>query len=319
MTQRNHAAHVTIGAVLPLPIEEFLSWMLAERGRSRNTLLAYRRDLVNYWDWLIEHQADLSTVDTAELVAFVGQRRAAHAPASVARQIAAIRMLHRFLVEEGVRPDDPTAALEGVRVPAGIPKPLSEAEVISLLDAIVGEDPISLRDRALVEFLYATGARIGETVGLSLADFDFESGLVRVFGKGSKERVVPFGRAARAAIEAWVGPSGRPHLKPLRWARRGDAEALFLNHRGARLSRQSAWLVLRTYGDRCGLGDRLSPHVLRHSCATHLLDHGADLRVVQELLGHVSISTTQIYTKVSQDRLFDAYRQAHPRAMIGTA
>jgi integrase/recombinase XerD len=305
-----------IQAELPLPIEEFLSWLLAERGRSRNTLLAYRRDLVSYWAWLTSQGNDLVTVSTNQLVQFVGVRRVSGAPASVARQIAAVRMLHRFLVEEGVRPDDPTANLEGVRVPTGIPKPLTEIEVLQLLNAIVGDDPISLRDRALVEFLYATGARIGEAVGLSLADMDFESGLVRVFGKGAKERVVPFGRAARVALEAWVSPSGRDHLKPVRWLRRGDAEALFLNHRGARLSRQSAWLMLKTYGDRCGLGDRLSPHVLRHSCATHLLDHGADLRVVQELLGHVSLSTTQRYTKVSQDRLFDAYRSAHPRAMM---
>jgi integrase/recombinase XerD len=304
-------------AQLPLQMEEFLSWMQAERGRSRNTLMAYRRDLASYCAWLLRMGTNVEQVTTAALVEFVGERRTVSAPASVARQLASIRMVHRFLVNEGLRGDDPTAMLEGVRVPTGIPKPLTEEEVTRLLDAIVGEDPISLRDRALIEFLYATGARVGEAVGLSLADLDFESGVVRVFGKGSKERVVPFGRAARTAIEAWLSPSGRDFLKPDRWARRGDAEALFLNHRGARLSRQSAWLVLRTYGDRCGLGDRLSPHVLRHSCATHLLDHGADLRVVQELLGHVSISTTQIYTKVSQDRLFDAYRQAHPRAMLG--
>lgn len=304
-----------MSAELPLRAEEFLMWMATERGRSRNTMLAYRRDLDGYCAWLTRAGASLDTVNTAQLVAFVGERRAgAAAPASVARQLAAIRMLHRFLVDEGMRVTDPTADLDGVRVPSGIPKPLSEAEVASLLAAVVGDDPVARRDRALLEFLYATGARIGETVGLSLGDIDLESGLVRLFGKGSKERIVPFGRAAAAALQAWLAPDGRRLMAPDRWARRGDSDAVFLNRRGARMSRQSAWLVVSDYGDACGLDKHLSPHVLRHSCATHLLDHGADLRIVQEMLGHASISTTQIYTKVSQERLWDVYRSAHPRA-----
>ena len=302
-------------ATLPPEAEEFLTWMATERGRSRNTLAAYRRDLDNYAGWLSAHGTALRSVNSLEAVAFVNGRRASGAaPASVARQLAAIRMLHRFLVEEGHRIDDPTADLDGVRVPAGIPKPLSEAEVGSLLASVTGTGPAALRDRALLEFLYATGARISEAVGLTVTDIDVDSGLVRVFGKGSKERIVPFGRAAGEALRTWLGPAGRPLMEPIRWARRGDAEALFLNHRGARLSRQSAWLVVRTHGEACGLTKQLSPHVLRHSCATHLLDHGADLRIVQELLGHASISTTQIYTKVSQERLWDVYRAAHPRA-----
>ena len=299
---------------LPLEAEEFLVWMTAERGRARNTLLAYRRDLLQYFQWLSERSLHVSTVCTSDLVDFVVQRRAVGAPASIARQMAAIRMLHRFLIEAGRRSDDPTTDLDGIRAPAGLPKPLSEADVLRLLDAVTGEDPIARRDRALLELLYATGARVGEVVGLSLLDIDLESGLLRLCGKGSKERVVPVGRAAQAAMREWLLPAGRAALEPLRWARRGDAEAVFLNHRGARLSRQSAWLVVRSHGQRCGLGEQLSPHVLRHSCATHLLDHGADLRVVQEMLGHVSISTTQIYTKVSQERLFEVYREAHPRA-----
>ena len=302
--------------MLPLEAEEFLSWMATERGRSANTLAAYRRDLVGYTSWLAAHAMTVHDVDRAGLDAFVSRRRAdGSAAASVARQVAAIRMLHRFLVEEGIRRDDPTADIEGVRVPAGIPHPLSEQEVAALLQAPATNDPVGLRDRALLEFLYATGARISEACGLSLGDFDSEEQLVRLLGKGSKERVVPYGRHAAAALAAWLGPSGRPHMQPLRWARRGDAEAVFLNTRGARLSRQAAWAVVKKYGDRVGIGDKLSPHVLRHSCATHLLDHGADLRIVQELLGHASISTTQVYTKVSQERLFDAYRAAHPRAL----
>ena len=300
---------------LPLAVEEFLTWMATERGRSQNTLAAYRRDLNSYCEWLTEHYSDPISATADLLVTFIGWRRGSGAAASsIARQLAAIRMMHRFFVDEGMRPDDPTADLDGIKVPAGIPKPLSEADVLSLLAAVTGDTPVSRRDRALLELLYATGARIGEAVGLSLGDVDLESGLVRLFGKGSKERIVPFGRAAGSALREWLAPGGRPLMVPLRWARRGDSEAMFLNHRGARLSRQSAWLVVSEYGHACGLEKRLSPHVLRHSCATHLLDHGADLRIVQEMLGHASISTTQIYTKVSQERLFDVYRAAHPRA-----
>ena len=304
-----------MNAELPLAVEEFLTWMATERGRSQNTLAAYRRDLIGYCGWLGANGSEPLMVTASELVSFVGWRRGSGAAASsIARQLAAIRMLHRFFVDEAMRTDDPTADLDGIKVPAGIPKPLSEADVLSLLAAVTGDTPVSRRDRALLELLYATGARIGEAVGLSLGDVDLGSGLVRLFGKGSKERIVPFGRAAGAALGAWLSPGGRPLMVPLRWARRGDSEAMFLNHRGARLSRQSAWLIVSEYGHACGLEKRLSPHVLRHSCATHLLDHGADLRIVQEMLGHASISTTQIYTKVSQERLFDVYRAAHPRA-----
>ncbi len=299
---------------LPLAAEEFLSWMASERGRSANTLSAYRRDLTGYTAWLAAQRETLASVDRAGLDRFVQQRRASgSAPSSVARQLAAVRMLHRFMAEEGMRADDPTADVEGVRVPAGIPHPLSEAEVGALIAAVVGSDPASLRDRALLEFLYATGARISEACGLSLSDLDRDHRVVRLFGKGSKERVVPFGRSAAAAMDEWLA-LGRAHLEPARWARRGDQEAVFLNTRGARLSRQAAWAVVRKYGERTGVADKLSPHVLRHSCATHLLDHGADLRIVQEMLGHASISTTQVYTKVSQERLWQVYRQAHPRA-----
>ena len=298
----------------PIEIDEFLSWMASERGRSANTLAAYRRDLDGYAAWLATERSSLRGVGRADLDRFVQARRAGGAaPSSVARQLAAIRMLHRFLMEEGVRPDDPTADVEGVRVPAGIPHPLSEAEVEQLLDAVTGTDPVALRDRALLELLYATGARISEACGLSLDDLDRDNRLVRVFGKGAKERIVPFGRTALAAMDDWRA-HGRPALEPARWARRGDQEAVFLNTRGARLSRQAGWAVVRKYGELTGLADRLSPHVLRHSCATHLLDHGADLRIVQEMLGHASISTTQVYTKVSQERLWQVYRQAHPRA-----
>ena len=305
---------------LPLEVEEFLVWMSSERGRSRNTLQAYRRDLRQYQRWLHSRGLTPMTVGHDDLTELVAQQQASDkATSSIAWQIAAIRMLHRYLATEQYRPDDPTARLAGVRVPSGIPKPLSEAQVTSLLDAVTGAHPLERRDRALLELLYATGARISEVVGLSIGDIYFDDSLVRLFGKGAKERIVPFGSTAAAALDDWFSPSGRVRLAPIRWKRRGDAEAVFLNQRGGRLSRQGAWLVIKKYGERAGITDQLSPHVLRHSCATHLLDHGADLRIVQEMLGHASISTTQVYTRVSQERLWDVYRMAHPRARQRTS
>ncbi len=300
---------------LPLDAEEFLAWMASERGRSANTLAAYRQDLRSYAAWMTERRLDSASVATADLERMLGERRSAGAAASsVARQFAAVRMFHRFLRDEGQRPDDPTADVEGVRVPGGIPHPLSEDEVTRLLAAVTGADAAARRDRALLELLYATGARISEVCGLALDDIDHEAGLVRLYGKGAKERLVPFGRPAAAALAEWLGDDGRPQWCPAQWQRRGDAEAVFLNQRGTRLSRQAAWAIVKKYGQAVGLAPRLSPHVLRHSCATHLLDHGADLRIVQELLGHATISTTQVYTRVSQDRLWREYRRAHPRA-----
>jgi integrase/recombinase XerD len=303
--------------MLPLEVEEFLSWMVAEKGRSPNTLAAYRRDLTTYCEWLAAHGTSVLDVDHAQLVGFVGERRASGAAtSSIARQLAAVRMLHRYLAVEGERRDDPAADLEGVRVPAGLPKPLTESQVASLIDAVVVTEPIHRRDLALIEFLYATGARISEAVGLSVGELDLDARLARLLGKGAKERIVPFGAAAAAAFEDWFSPGGRALMVPAQWRSRDDAEAVFLNTRGNRLSRQAAWLVIKKYGARAGITEGLSPHVLRHSCATHLLDHGADLRIVQEMLGHASISTTQVYTKVSQERLWDVYRSAHPRATL---
>jgi integrase/recombinase XerD len=304
-------------SILPIEVEEFLSWMVAEKGRSANTIAAYRRDLGSYCEWLSTREATVLDVTHSTLVEFVGVRRSSGAAtSSIARQLAAIRMLHRYLSIEGERRDDPAAELEGVRVPSGIPKPLSEAQVASLLDAVIVTEPIHRRDLALIELLYATGARISEAVGLSIGEIDLDAQLVRLYGKGSKERIVPFGSSAASALDDWFSPSGRARIVPDQWRSRDDAEAVFLNTRGGRLTRQAAWQVIKKYGVRAGIGDELSPHVLRHSCATHLLDHGADLRVVQEMLGHVSISTTQIYTKVSQERLWDVYRSAHPRATL---
>jgi integrase/recombinase XerD len=301
---------------LPIEVEDFLSWMSAERGRARNTLSAYRRDLGAYCAWLTQRGLDPLTVQSGDLIDFVGERKASGAAtSSIARQLAAIRMAHRHLAVEQHRPDDPTIDLEGVRVPSGIPKPLTEDQITNLLAGAVGTTPQRRRDLALLELLYATGARISEAVGLSMGDIDFDERLVRLYGKGAKERIVPYGGAAASALDAWFAPDGRGLLVPRQWRRRDDAEAVFLNLRGGRLSRQAAWMIVKKYGQAAGIATALSPHVLRHSCATHLLDHGADLRVVQEMLGHASISTTQVYTRVSQQRLWDVYRSAHPRAV----
>jgi integrase/recombinase XerD len=302
---------------LPLEVEEYLSWLVAERGRSANTLSAYRRDLVRYVAWLTGRGVTPAAAASADLEAYVADLRAADlAPASVTRAMVAVLSLHRFLAAEGDAERDPGLLLEVPKVPRGIPKALPEDDVNALLAAVVGDGPRDRRDRAILEVLYGTGLRISELVGLSLADLDLHGGYLRAFGKGSKERVVPLIGMAAEALEAWLAVGGRPRLEPARWARRGDAEAVFLNARGGRLSRQGAWGVVRRYGTKVGIADRLSPHVLRHSCATHLLDHGADVRIVQELLGHASISTTQRYTLVSTERLRSAWAAAHPRVAL---
>jgi integrase/recombinase XerD len=308
---------VVEAVALPLSLdgEEFLTWLAVERGRALNTLVAYRRDLQAYERWLAARRLCLGQVGEADVAGYIGHLRAAgRAPATVARALVAVRSFHRFLVDEGHTDADPTGDVGSPRVPQGLPKALSEDEVAILLGAVIGDDATGRRDRAILELLYGTGMRISELVGLALGDVAEDDGVVRVFGKGAKERLVPLGRYARSAIAEWLTATGRGAMTPARWARRGDAEALFLNARGGRLTRQGAWGIVRRYADKVGLGDRLTPHVLRHSCATHMLDHGADIRVVQELLGHASIATTQVYTRVSTERLISAYQAAHPRA-----
>jgi integrase/recombinase XerD len=306
-------------AVLPLEVEEYLTWLATEKGRSTNTLAAYRRDLRAYGAWLDERGTGLAEVRPEDVEAYVGAlRETGKAPASVARAVVAVRSMHAFCAAEGILPFDPAADVEPPSVPRGLPKGLSEEEVQRLLSVVVGSDPVARRDRAILEVLYGTGMRIAELVGLSLGSLDLDDALVRVLGKGSKERVIPIGRFAREALAEWLDTGGRPAMAPDRWARRGDAEAVFLNQRGGRLTRQGAWGIVQEHGRRAGLERALSPHALRHSCATHMLDHGADIRAVQELLGHASISTTQVYTGVSVERLFAAYRDAHPRARLGS-
>ena len=295
--------------------ERFLTWMRVEQGRSDRTIDAYGRDIAQYESYLATAKSNSRVVKPTVIEKYVGQLRAnERAPKSIARQFAAIRMFHRFMLDEGLRTDNPTSFIDGVKVPSGIPKALSEEEVELLLNAVTGVDSLAVRDRALLEFLYATGARVSEACGLSMSDVDMESNVARVFGKGSKERIVPFGRHAKEALESWLGAGGRPMLCPQQWAKRDHADAVFLGSRGTRLSRQAAWGIVRKYSMLAGIKSELSPHVLRHSCATHMLVHGADLRIVQELLGHASVSTTQVYTKVDNEVLFEMYRESHPRA-----
>jgi integrase/recombinase XerD len=307
---------------LTLLLDEHDSWLTVERGLAANSLAAYRRDLRRYAEFLrARGEDDPLAVSEATVFAYVEHLRSARdddgkprfAPSTIARALVAVRSFHRFCVDEGFLAVDPSEQVGAPRVPQGIPKALSEKEVEALLDAVSGDDARALRDRAIVEGLYATGMRISELVGLDRRDLDLEDGLLRVVGKGSKERIVPVGSSACEALRVYLA-QGRPQLIREHRRSRDDGEAVFLNTRGGRLSRQSCWKIVRVTGQRAGLGGRLSPHVLRHSCATHMLDRGADIRVVQELLGHASLSTTQVYTKVSPERLRAVYEAAHPRA-----
>lgn len=307
-------------------LAEHEDWLAVERGLAVNSRAAYRRDLARYAAFL----RDAGVGDPAEIGehtvhAFVdhlehltdddGQR--VLAPASVARAVVAVRSFHRFCAREDLLPRDPSEEVGAPRVPQGIPKALEEDEVDALLGAVTGDDPCAQRDRALLELLYGTGIRISEAVNLDLDGLDLDDAMVRVLGKGDKERFVPMGRSACAALRAYLG-DGRLALRVRNSRRLADRDAVFLNARGGRISRQACWDIVRRAGERVAIGGHLSPHVLRHSCATHMLDHGADLRVVQELLGHASLSTTQVYTKVSPARLRAVYDQAHPRARVAS-
>jgi integrase/recombinase XerD len=303
----------------PAGAEELLTW-LAAKGRSANTVAAYRRDLAAYGRFLADGGLvpDQVTEDVVE--GYVGVlRTAGKAPASVARALVSVRALHRFLETEGRAPGNPAGHVGPPRVTAGPPRALSEDEVLRLLGAVAGDDAVARRDRAIVEVLYACGLRVSELVGLSLADVDLTTGQLHVRGgeglaAQDRDRVVPVGEPAVGALTSWLAPPGRGALSPVRWARRDDAEALFLNARGGRLSRQGAWRIVNRSGQRAGLAGRLTPHVLRHSCAAHMIAHGADARVVQELLGHASVSSTQASVRGAEDRLRRVYRAAHPRA-----
>lgn len=300
-------------AIGPLTLD-FLAYLELERGLSRNTLEAYRCDLAQYGEFLERRGATVLRAQHGDIAAFLselaagGEGRRPVAPTTLGRKVAALRSFYRYLRREGTIEHDPTAELRGPRKPQRLPKVLSRDEVNRLLQQPRGAGPLVQRDRALLELMYACGLRASEAVDLDLADLDLEDGLLRARGKGSKERIVPVGRQALAAVRLYC--QGARH--ELLGNRPGSR--LFLNRRGSGLTRQGLYKIVQGHAAGAGLSEKMSPHTLRHTFATHLLAGGCDLRSLQEMLGHADLATTQVYTHLSADRLKQAYFSAHPRA-----
>jgi integrase/recombinase XerD len=298
---------------------DFLAYLELERGLSRNTLEAYRVDLLQFGEFL--RRRGLGALDAAhgDLAAFLselaagGADRPAVAPATLQRKAACLRSFYRHLRREGVLERDPTAELRGPPRLQRLPVVLTREEVALLLRQPAGVDPLALRDRALLETMYACGLRASETIALQLGDVDLEEGMLRARGKGDKERIVPVGRAAVAALRVWC-ERGRPALAAAAAKAATPPSALLLNHRGRPLTRQGLYKIVQSHARAAGLAERMSPHTLRHTFATHLLAGGCDLRSVQDMLGHADLATTQIYTHLSAERLKGVYFEAHPRA-----
>ncbi len=298
---------------------DFLAYLELERGLSRNTLQAYRSDLAQFGEFLARRE--LAAFDTAhtDLALFLSElaagtnERAPVAPATLQRKAACLRSFYRHLRREGLIDHDPTADLRGPPRTRRLPKVLSRDEVLKLLAEPRGTEPLALRDRALLEVMYACGLRVSEAIALLVEDVDLEEGMLRARGKGSKERIVPVGRQAVAAVDLYRR-RGRPSLVGVR-----TETHLFVNHRGSGLTRQGLYGIIQGHARGAGLGGRMTPHTLRHTFATHLLSGGCDLRSLQEMLGHADLATTQIYTHLSADRLKDTYFSAHPRAKAGSA
>lgn len=297
---------------------EFLGYLRVERGLSSNTIEAYRRCLRRYFAFLDERgitsPADVGRDDcemhAQNLVCADGSPLSAR---SSAQSLSAVRTFHRFCVAEGFSPVDPSGSLKSPKLPGRLPKALTRAQVDRLLESPRRGDAIGMRDRLILEMLYATGMRISELTALDVGDLDRAERLVTVRGKGGKWRIIPYGRSASELLDTYL-MAARPEL-----SKRSGSAALFLNARGGRLSRQGCWKLIKAYGDDAGIGELTSPHVLRHTFATHLLEGGASLLVVQELLGHASVATTQIYTEVTRTHLKDVYARCHPRATAARA
>ena len=292
---------------------DFLAYLEFERGLSRNTLEAYRSDLFQFGRFLQERgrgAVEASSADVSDFLSALaeGNGRAPASPATIQRKAACLRSFYRHLRREGVRESDPMATIAGPRRGRRLPKVLTRGEVAKLLEQPRGTDPTALRDRALLELMYACGLRASEAIGIAVGDVDLTDGVLRARGKGSKERVVPIGSKAVEAVRRYL-ERGRPAL-----ARGRPVTALFLNFRGEGLTRQGLYKIVRRHAAAAGLADRMSPHTLRHTFATHLLAGGCDLRSVQEMLGHADVATTQVYTHLSSERLKDVYFRAHPRA-----
>jgi integrase/recombinase XerD len=291
---------------------DFLAYLEFERGLSRNTLEAYRSDLLQFGRFLGEREVPAVDAHRADVADFLTHLAADSAsPATIHRKAACLRSFYRHLRREGIRDSDPTASVSAPRRGRRLPQVLTRGEVNRLLDQPRGTEPAALRDRALLELMYACGLRASEAIALEVADVDLEERVLRARGKGSKERVVPVGASAARAVRAYL-ERGRPTLIQGRVEPR-----LFVNFRGGRLTRQGLYKIVRRHAGSAGLADRMSPHTLRHTFATHLLAGGCDLRSVQEMLGHADVSTTQLYTHLSSEHLKDVYFRAHPRATAG--
>jgi len=291
-------------------VGKFLESLEYEKGLSQNTLESYGADLRDYQMFLEDHSSEtLIDVTPSTIVGYLMfLRRKGRSTATVARRLASIKSFYRFLLKEGYIDKDPSENLSSPSLERRLPKVLTLAEIERLLDQPDPSTPIGLRDKAILEVLYATGLRVSELTNLDLGDVDLREGFVRCIGKGSKERVVPLGEIAIASTRSYI-ENGRPTLifdqKEL---------SLFVNQNGGRMTRQSIWKLVKKYSERARIPKEVTPHTIRHSFATHLLEHGADIRAVQEMLGHADISTTQIYTHVTKDRLKDVYARSHPRA-----
>jgi integrase/recombinase XerD len=299
---------------------DFLAYLELERGLSRNTLEAYRVDLLQLGEFLQRRGLDPLQAGHRDLAAFLSELadgspepggRGPVSPATLQRKAACLRSFYRHLRREELLESDPTAELRGPPRLQRLPSVLTREEVALLLRQPVGSEPLALRDRALLEVMYACGLRASETIGLELPDLDLEEGMLRARGKGSKERIVPVGRAAIAALRAWC-ERGRPLLT--RASSATSTRALLLNHRGRPLTRQGLYKIVQGHARSAGLSERMSPHTLRHTFATHLLAGGCDLRSLQDMLGHADLATTQVYTHLSAERLKGVYFKAHPRA-----
>jgi integrase/recombinase XerD len=291
---------------------DFLAYLELERGLSRNTLEAYRSDLLQFGEFLDRRGLEPALVVHGEVASFLSELDVA--ASTLSRKVACLRSFYRYLRREGAVEHDPTADLRGPRKPQRLPRVLTREQVARLLEQPRGTEPLALRDRALLELMYACGLRASEAIGLELTDVDLEQGLLCARGKGSKERIVPVGRQAVAAVRAYVR-SGRPALIAAGSRSTAAVHArLFLNSRGGALTRQGLYKIIQGHARRAGLEERMSPHTLRHSFATHLLAGGCDLRSLQEMLGHADLATTQLYTHLSSERLKQAYFSAHPRA-----
>lgn len=287
----------------------YLNYLRVERGLSKNTVEAYGRDLSDFLAFLDKHKLTYQMVEREELMDYLQDLYSRLSARSISRRIVSLRSFYRFLILDGFASNDPTEALESPRTWQSLPKYLTEEEVEALLEQPDLSTPIGLRDRSMLELLYATGLRVSELIKLKVSEVNLEAGFVRTTGKGGKERLVPVGDAAAEFLERYLKDS-YPHFKP----KKPSSPFLFLSQKGGGMSRQNFWMIVEKYGKMLGLSNRLSPHVLRHSFATHLLEHGADLRSVQVMLGHADISTTQIYTHVTRERMKHLYNRLHPRA-----